>query len=390
MTTSFGSKNRNILIVSLQGIGNTALLLPVIHKLANQNVQALDIVVSNNGSAQLLLNNPGIRHVYVWDEKESGLKNVYRLWKEFRGIKYDVTYAAFPNWTRENTVALIAASRKRIGYSGDTKYFSDRILCWFGGLTRPRPIKQHDVLSNLDLFGLGTEPIDLAAKLFHYTKQEMDLNAKLAKKDLSDEDTLIVGLHPGSSALEKRWGKDKFSALAIAIAQKHTQVKFLIFGSSVEKEELSAVYRALRGHASLLDNLSIRQAAWFISKCDLFVGNDSAPVHLAALQGVPAIAITGPADYIRTSPIGKKNIVIRKDLLCSPCYGLARNISKECLYKLKCIRDISSAEVFEIVDRCLKEIIADKYGFDSTKDQVNPCAMTRKELFSSAIVLNLK
>jgi len=379
-----------ILIVSMQGIGNTALLLPVIRKIAVRDKCELDIAVSNNGSAHILLNNPDIRRIYVWDEKKNGLHNLLRLRKELKPNKYDAVYSAFPNWSRENAVALIAASGKKTGYAGDKKYLSDRIICGAVGINRKRPEKQHDMLSNLNLFEFGSGPVEISGPLFYYSAQEAGFNENLAKKYLSGEDSPIIGLHPGSKALEKRWAGKKFGELAVKISEKYGRVKFLIFGSAGEKEEMDIVREAIRDKAQSLAELSLRQAAWFIGKCDILIGNDSAPVHLAALQGIPAVAITGPADYLRTSPVGGKSVVIRKDLACSPCYGRVYNIRKECAHDLKCINDISSDEVFGVADKCLEAIIADSAGFDCAKIKWDTLKVRREDLFSGAVALNLE
>jgi ADP-heptose:LPS heptosyltransferase len=67
-----------------------------------------------------------------------------------------------------------------------------------------------------------------------------------------------------------------------------------------------------------------RRLATLLSGCDLFVGNDSFPMHLAAAVGIPTVAIFGPSNadawgpYMPDAP-ERACIVRRGDLACMPC-----------------------------------------------------------------------
>jgi ADP-heptose:LPS heptosyltransferase len=52
----------------------------------------------------------------------------------------------------------------------------------------------------------------------------------------------------------------------------------------------------------------------------LLIGNDSAPLHLAAGVGTPVLAIFGPTHPKATGPYPLENhAVLRTELPCSPC-----------------------------------------------------------------------
>jgi heptosyltransferase-1 len=72
-------------------------------------------------------------------------------------------------------------------------------------------------------------------------------------------------------------------------------------------------------------------------------------MHLAAAMGTPVVALFGPTDPARTGPCGPGHRIIRKGLLCSPCFR------KRCETP-RCMRDISVEEVFTAV----KEMLAGK------------------------------
>src|SRR5947208_16024728 len=57
----------------------------------------------------------------------------------------------------------------------------------------------------------------------------------------------------------------------------------------------------------------------FISVCDLFVGNNSGPLHVAAAVGGRTVSVMGPSAPLRFAPRGPADRVVRRDLPCSPC-----------------------------------------------------------------------
>jgi heptosyltransferase-2 len=80
-----------------------------------------------------------------------------------------------------------------------------------------------------------------------------------------------------------------------------------------------------------------------ISRCRLFVTNDSGLMHVAAALGIPVIAIFGSTDPERTGPLGEVCRVVRKSIPCAPC------LKPECPEDRRCMGLISVDEVYEEV-----------------------------------------
>ena len=49
-----------------------------------------------------------------------------------------------------------------------------------------------------------------------------------------------------------------------------------------------------------------------LARCDLYVGNDAGPSHLAGLAGAPTLALFGPTDPERWRPLGPRVTVLRR------------------------------------------------------------------------------
>lgn len=56
-----------------------------------------------------------------------------------------------------------------------------------------------------------------------------------------------------------------------------------------------------------------------IQRADLFIGNDSGPLHLAALLGVPVVGLFGPATPEHTAPYAARGVFVYRKVPCSPC-----------------------------------------------------------------------
>ena len=65
---------------------------------------------------------------------------------------------------------------------------------------------------------------------------------------------------------------------------------------------------------------SLKQSCALIDRCDLFISNDSGPLHLAGALGVPLVGIYGPTDHRNWGPRSHTGVVLRKALPCSPCW----------------------------------------------------------------------
>lgn len=103
-----------------------------------------------------------------------------------------------------------------------------------------------------------------------------------------------IGFAPGSRITNlgqsRRWPADRFAALATRILQ-HYRAQIILLGSADEQAYCQAIADACGG---LIYNaagcFSYLANACLISKLQAFVSNDSSPVHMAALLGVPSLS----------------------------------------------------------------------------------------------------
>lgn len=144
-----------------------------------------------------------------------------------------------------------------------------------------------------------------------------------------------IGINPGADKPEKRWGSENYAAVADRLSEV-CEAKIFIFGGPGEEHLASRIENATNHPVTnLAGKLSLNELAYLISRLDLFVTNDSGPMHMAAAAKTPVVALFGPEDPIHTRPYTSPDFyrIVQKKLGCRPCTNktCARPICMESL-----------------------------------------------------------
>jgi heptosyltransferase III len=125
--------------------------------------------------------------------------------------------------------------------------------------------------------------------------------------DASNHHRLAV-LHPGAGARRKRWPAERYAELGERlIAQGYS---LAVTSGPADEEAVATLQASLRQPIQLLAGLDLRDLAAILARAGLVIGNDSGITHLAALGGVPTVAILGPFDPAYWAPIGPRVAVV--------------------------------------------------------------------------------
>ena len=154
----------------------------------------------------------------------------------------------------------------------------------------------------------------------------------------------VLGINPGSAFGEaKCWPPDKFSKLAISLAEKFDIV---IFGGKNDIPRANLIEKKIakkgvKNLKNLAGKTTINDLVNGISNLDLFITGDSGPMHIAAAFHIPTISIFGPTKSDETSPwMNPNSLIMKRDLECQPC------MKRTCpLGHHQCMNEIKSQEV---------------------------------------------
>jgi len=150
--------------------------------------------------------------------------------------------------------------------------------------------------------------------LLKVTEEERSAAAAKLRANGIGEDDLLIGIHGGASDIRRRWPLDKFQNVAGALSA-NCGAKVLFFLEPDAPERTSDV-------ASVSMQTSLREMMALLTHCDLFLCNDSGPMHVADALGVPVVAVflTGNPAWHR--PFRRGQIVVGEgtghDFLIAP------------------------------------------------------------------------
>ena len=181
-------------------------------------------------------------------------------------------------------------------------------------------------------------------------------DAAVAQKMLRGMGRPLVAIHPGGAVnpggamLSKRWLPERFAAIANLLADRYG-AEVLLTGGASDADAVRGVQSRLRRPARVLGcELTFSQLGAVLAACDLFLGNDTGPAHLAAAVGTRVVTIFGPTDPRVYGPYGGAGEAVWTEKACSPCFQ--RGGFPGCSH-VDCLREVSVEAVWAAVKRQL-------------------------------------
>jgi ADP-heptose:LPS heptosyltransferase len=172
----------------------------------------------------------------------------------------------------------------------------------------------------------------------------------LANHGINDGD-LLVAMHPGGKYFPaKRWSTEGFAQVADKIASLYGAKVVTVGGK--EDEELGKKIddeTKVADIVNLVGVIPIKQTIAVLNRANLFIGNDSSPMHMSVAVGTPVIALFGPTNPFNAQPYGEGHTTIFKNVVCSPCFyhnGNPIQYCPKCL-KRECMEAITVDDVLE-------------------------------------------
>lgn len=123
---------------------------------------------------------------------------------------------------------------------------------------------------------------------------------------------------PGSGSAQKNWLAGRFAAL-LKILRVESLDPVLLEGPADKNAIKSVNSYLVESAVPVLRDLSPSDLKCVLANARLFVGNDAGPTHLAALVGVPTVAIFGPSNPLLWKPLGATVELVSAAVDCAPC-----------------------------------------------------------------------
>ena len=289
-------QNMKILFVTSTRIGDAVLSTCLLSYLVDKYPLPSFTVACGPLPAPLFESTPGVERVVPIVKKRFSL-HWLSLWGEVVGTSWDLVVDL-----RASALAWMLRTRSR------------KVL---------RSSEERNNIHRVEelsmLFGLKTA---VAPKLW-LSKASLDKAASMMPKG-----TPVIGFGVTANWLPKIWPAENFISLAERLTSPdgfYPSARIAVFGAEQERDIANPVLEGVveKQTIDLVGQNDLPTVAACLSNCDLFIGNDSGLMHMAAAVGIPTVGLFGPSPSTRYGPWGDHCLSVEssqsyEDLVCTP------------------------------------------------------------------------
>lgn len=342
----------NILVIKFWGIGNLVHVSPTLRAIRQRfpNAKIVFLTLEQN---QGVYEGSGLYDEALYLRLTTLLDFVrafFRLFFQLRTYRFDLIVDLEPLVHFAEIISFYVGVGYTVGFSvpGRKSLF-----------TRPIEFREDEHIARtfyriLEAFDVKDEPSldQLVAVPIPLNDGDLQAASELLKAEGVQEGDFLIGVNVNASdvAKERRWPLENFAPLVDQLIQR-LEARVVFFGAPDEVPYVERAIAMMREEPiNLAGRTSLREVIAAVARLDLFITNDSGPLHLAYATGVPTISLYGPESPRRYGPIGSRHHAVYKGMDCSPCIYF-KNLKKiNCKRDALCLRDISVEEVFRLAE----------------------------------------
>lgn len=340
-----GFAPKRILVVKLDHLGDVLLATPVFSNLSQAYPDAELHALTGPWSRVVLEKHPDVNKVLEYNSPAfcrtgapTSLKQTFQLYRALRREKYDLMVELRNDW-RVICFSLLRVAPKRLDRA--TLQVANKL-----GFVRFTGI--HEATRNLDVLDKADIPTPIKTTTFSITAEDKEWASNFLTTHQIGAERPLIAIHPGSPIPLKRWVPERYAELADwLIAQKRAKILFV--GVADEMPIITEIQRLMQGESiNIAGKTTLTQLASILHISNVFIGNDSGPMHLAAAVDTPTIGLYGPGDPARFGPVGTKCQTIQSQTDCPPCQGTTCRFGKDgCMSKIQVADVIQTLEETE-------------------------------------------
>ncbi|MEI9804942.1 MAG: lipopolysaccharide heptosyltransferase II [Pseudolabrys sp.] len=292
--TNIARTESAVAVFGFSGLGDLVRCHSLIRLIADRYPsRPIDLIV-RRPMADIAAFMPEVRGAIGEDFRHSRLSPLARLKlvSELRSRDYGIAYI-IPSSFKAALVPFLARIPERVGWSQEFR----RPL-----LTRPkfRMRRLARMVDRICWLGIeeGQDPPQFWPEprlaVPNSLRTQFDIVAASAQANAP-----AIAIAPGSTDTNKNWAVENFAAIARHCVDAGCTV--WIVGATEHRELAAAIGQSAPVRDLLTDSLT--QLALHLAAADIFVGNDSGPLHVAAAFNKPSIGVFGLTDAAFNAPI---------------------------------------------------------------------------------------
>jgi heptosyltransferase-3 len=334
---------RRVLVLKLRHHGDVLLASPVFSVLKSHAPHLeIDALVYRD-TAEMLTLHPAISQLHTIDRKWKSagiLAQAQAEWQLLSALRARHYRGA---WLKRLTGAKYGIAKR---LPGKGRAWKNTFSHFFSSVHRGNC--RHTVETHLDaLRRIGVYPgaEERGLTLVPGGEAENFIAGLLAEHQLKGKD--FIHLHPTSRWLFKCWPTERMAALIASLQARGHRIVITAAPAAEELEMSRTIQTELRQPiVDLSGQLSLKQLAALTARAKLFIGVDSAPMHIAAAMGTPTVALFGPSGEIEWGPWQVPHHILTSAHLCRPCGndGCGGGKVSECLSDIPVESALRAAE----------------------------------------------
>jgi len=247
--------------------------------------------------------------------------------------------------TRDHRFFRAAGIRHLIGFHGFPTFPKERPPGGFKEVPREADL----LLSRLAMDGLAipeSGKADPRVPIGDAAREEVE---RWLSEQVSDRNRTWISVGPGSNQPVKRWPIERYDAVIRSLIRRH-DVWPVVFGGPQDANDACDLIAGWGRGAVAAGRLSLRAAIAAMTRCALYVGNDTGTMHMAVAAGIPCVAVFSSREYPGWwYPYGGVHRVLRTPIDCENCKLLT------CIERrMECILAITPQRVLGACEEVLR------------------------------------
>tara|TARA_B100002003_G_scaffold220470_1_gene222835 strand:- start:945 stop:2771 length:1827 start_codon:yes stop_codon:yes gene_type:complete len=275
---------QNILLLNVNGIGDSVSSTPVIRNLKERLPRAKIDILVHTLAKEILENNPYVNRIFTLPVQPPK-KEIKKIAKVLKFFKYDLIVNFRSRNSTEKLVGTLS-SRWKVNIN---HFYRERFTDVMVGFKKNSSSFIHSEFEFLK--EIGFEPKKYEWEIFLKNEEIEGARHFLNGKGFNAKEKLIV-FHPFASDPIREWGMDRFIDLAKRLNEV-CKCNILVVGakSEIDKIETRIFSQVPR---CVLYSGSVRKTLSIINESNLLIGGDSVFSHISTALNIPTLVIQGP------------------------------------------------------------------------------------------------
>jgi ADP-heptose:LPS heptosyltransferase len=320
-------------------MGDMILAIPAFRAIRTAYPEAEIGVVSSTLNRDVLVNNPYIDHVFLYDKRNA--LSIFPMIRDLRRERYDLVIVLHTVSFSFTSIALAVLSRARIRIGSTSTEVGDSLTGSYLSLTLPLPTEEElarmsETEHNLyPLQAIGVDTDDLSPVIVPTAENEKwaeDFGAEHWRPD-----TFRLAVHPGAGKAENIWPPRRHAQVVNRLTREGP-VSLVVVEGPRDAESVSEFLDECDVEAAIVRGRGIGDVAALLRRADCVICNDTGVMHVSAAVGATTLAVFGPTDPDRWAPrAGGLNVVRAPDGLLAQLTPDA--VARRAAEVLACRRD---------------------------------------------------